>query len=341
MNSVSAEPPAAPPASRSMAGEDGAALDKLGRRLVLPLLLALLAYAGLVLFADARLLAERVATFELALLLPVLALSLVNYGLRFLRWQRYLRALEVSIGIGASLAVFLVGFLLSITPGKAGELGKAWLVRELADVPARRVVPAVLAERLTDLFAVVLLVAMGALAFPGGRLLALGGGGFVLLALGLLAWQRAVHVLLGRAARWRPLAAHLHLLAEIYDRLRRLLAPRQLLPALALGVVAWGAEGLGFWLVVRAFEPRASWLAAVFDYNLSSLAGGLSLLPGGLLAAEGALAGLLGAQGHGAAAAASAVLIIRAATLWFAVGLGFAALPFVWRLRRRASRAGR
>ena len=32
---------------------------------------------------------------------------------------------------GKSLAVFLVGFLLSVTPGKAGELGKAWLVREL------------------------------------------------------------------------------------------------------------------------------------------------------------------------------------------------------------------
>lgn len=331
---MSAEPSAARLAAES--GEDGAALAQLGRRLVLPLLLALLAYAGLVLFADARRLVEQVAAFELALLVPVLALSLVNYALRFLRWQRYLRALEVRLAAGASLAVFLVGFLLSITPGKAGELGKAWLVRELADVPARRVVPAVLAERLTDLFAVVLLVAGGALAFPGGRLLALAGGGFVLVALALLAWRRAVHALLARAARWRPLAAHVHLLVEIYDRLRVLLSPRQLAPALALGVVAWGAEGLGFWLVVRNFDPRASWLAAVFDYNLSSLAGGLSLLPGGLLAAEGALAGLLGAQGHEAAVAATAVLVIRAATLWFAVALGLVALPFVLRLRRRA-----
>ena len=60
------------------------------------------------------------------------------------------------------------------------------------------------------------------------------------------------------------------------------------------------------------------------------------MLPGGLLAAEGALTALLDSQGLDTAAAASATLIIRAATLWFAVLLGLAALPFVARwLRRR------
>ena len=59
-------------------------------------------------------------------------------------------------------------FLLSVTPGKAGELGKAWLVRELRGGPALRVIPAVLAERLTDLLGVLLLIAVGSLPFPAG-----------------------------------------------------------------------------------------------------------------------------------------------------------------------------
>jgi uncharacterized membrane protein YbhN (UPF0104 family) len=49
------------------------------------------------------------------------------------------------------------------------------------------------------------------------------------------------------------------------------------------------------------------------------------------------LTALLDSQGLSTAAAASATLIIRAATLWFAVLLGLAALPFVahWLRRRR------
>ena len=62
-------------------------------------------------------------------------------------------------------------------------------------------------------------------------------------------------------------------------------------------MAAWGAEGLGFALAVRAYSPEASWLAGVFNYSLGSLVGGLTMLPGGLLATEGALAGLLGVQG--------------------------------------------
>jgi hypothetical protein len=116
-----------------------------------PLLLALLALVGLALFADARQLAEHLAAFPVGLLVPVLALSLVNYGLRLVRWELYLRALGVRLPLVWSTAVLLVGFVLSVTPGKAGELGKAWLVRELGGGLARRTVPAVVAERLIDL----------------------------------------------------------------------------------------------------------------------------------------------------------------------------------------------
>ena len=80
-----------------------------------------MALIGLVLVADARKLAGRLRDFDLALLLPVLGRSLVNYALRFVRWEIYLKALGVRLAHARSLGVFLVGFLLSVTPGKAVE----------------------------------------------------------------------------------------------------------------------------------------------------------------------------------------------------------------------------
>ena len=48
-----------------------------------------------------------------------------------------------------------------------------------------------------------------------------------------------------------------------------------------------------------------------------------SALPGGLVAADGSIAGMLALLlGLSAATAASATLLIRFATLWFGVGLG-------------------
>lgn len=320
----------------------GRGLEGLGRRLLLPLLLALAAVVALAFVADAGELVAALGAFEPARLAPVLALSLVNYGLRFVRWEIYLRRLGVRLPTLESLAIFLCGFVLSVTPGKAGELGKAWLVRELGGGAARNVVAAVLAERVADLLAMLVLVSLGAFSFAGGAVVGAAGLTAVALIVGVLAWRRAARLVLRLGHKLPGVGGMADVLAEVYERFRELLAVSVLPATLALSVAAWAAEGIGFVLVARAYDPAATWLAGVFNYSASTLAGALSLLPGGLLASEGALTALLGFQGMNTAAAASATLIIRLATLWFAVALGLAAVPFVLsRLRRRRAAQGK
>jgi uncharacterized protein (TIRG00374 family) len=313
------------------AEEGGSGLDRLGRRLLVPLGLGLLVGVGLVLTASPRQLLESFRRFDLRLLPWVLALSLLNYGLRFVRWEAYLHRLGVRLARRKSLAVFGVGFLLSVTPGKAGELGKGWLVRELGGGPALRVVPAVLAERVTDLLGVLLLLACGALAFPRGIYLSAVLLAAVAAVLLLLAWKRGADLVFRLSARLPVVGSRIHLVSDVFDRLRSLLTPGLLLAALGLSAVAWGAEGVGFWLVVREYAPQASLLAALFNYTGATVVGSLSMLPGGLGAAEGSMAALLHAQGLGTADANLVTLVVRGATLWFAVVLGLLALPFVAR----------
>jgi glycosyltransferase 2 family protein len=202
-----------------------------------PLGLGVLVVAGLALSANPAALARSLRGFDVRLLIPVLSLSLLNYALRFVRWEVYLRRLEVRLPRGRSLAVFLAGFLLSVTPGKAGELGKAWLVRELGGGPALRVVPAVLAERMTDLLGVLLLIALGSLPFPGGAWIAAAGLAGVAAAVAVLTWRSLAELLfrvLGKLPVVGPRVPHL---VEVYDRLRSLLSPGLLLFALALAVL--------------------------------------------------------------------------------------------------------
>jgi len=67
-------------------------------------------------------------------------LTTVSYGIRFLKWEYYLRELDVTVGSRMSLLVFLSGLMMVITPGKAGEVWKSWFLRDLRGVPVSRTV---------------------------------------------------------------------------------------------------------------------------------------------------------------------------------------------------------
>lgn len=297
----------------------------------MPLALGVLVVAGLTLTAHPQELIRSLRGFDLRLLGPVLALSLFNYALRYFRWEVYLRRLGVVLSRSRRLAVFLVGFLLSVTPGKAGELGKAWLVRELRGGPALRVVPAVLAERITDVLATLVLIALGSLPLRGGPWIAATGLTGVAVAILILTWRRGAEQVFRVLQRMPVVGPRVPHLEEMYDRLRDLLSPGLVVLAVSLATVSWAAEGVGFWLVVRNYAPQADLLISVFNYTAANVLGGVSMLPGGLGAAEGSLAALLHGQGLDTADASSITLVIRGATLWFAVLLGLLALPFVAR----------
>ena len=59
-----------------------------------------------------------------------------------------------------SLLIFLTGFVLTITPGKVGEVFKSAVLARTHGVPVARTAPVVVAERLTDAIGVIVLIAV-------------------------------------------------------------------------------------------------------------------------------------------------------------------------------------
>ncbi len=102
------------------------------------------------------------------------------------------------------------------------------------------------------------------------------------------------------------------------------------LPMLILGIVfgliAWGSEGVAFYYILSLLENNISLQTALFIYAFSMLIGALSFLPGGLGGAEATMLALLMLNHVEQPQAVAATLIIRLATLWFAVILGIIAL---------------
>ena len=98
--------------------------------------------------------------------------------------------------------------------------------------------------------------------------------------------------------------------------------PLVLASALIISIFAWGAEALAFYWILEFMGADIPLQIAIFIYALAMLAGAVSFMPGGLGGAEAVMVGLLTWKGMPVPDAVAATVLIRLATLWFAVAIG-------------------
>lgn len=307
---------------------------KLGiRQLLFGMMLGVLLYGGVVAVTGLREIEAVLAGFRWSTFGVALGLSSINYVLRFCKWQYYLGRLGVRhVPAGDSALVFLSGFVLTVTPGKLGEVFKSAVLERTHQVPVERSAPIVVAERLTDVIAVVLLVVLGSLGFRGGLFWASLGALAVSLGLVVIFWAPPVRWALGALQRTR-LAALAPRLARAHDSLRVVASPRALGWPVLLSLVGWGLEGYALQLLLEGFGQQPKLAFSLFFYGTATLAGALVPVPGGLGVTEAVIhEQLVRVGGAPEGVAIACMLLIRLSTLWWAVLVGFVALGWL-RLR--------
>lgn len=285
--------------------------------------------AAIVMVEDVSTLGDRLAGFGWWAFALALGLALLNYAIRFLRWQMYLRHQEAVVPARSSALVFVAGLSLSITPAKLGELVKSFLLRELHDIPTTRTAPIVVAERVTDLIALLSVAVIGVAVYGVETTLVVVAAAVIATGLVLLAWPTPTRWLIDRVTTHKATARFRGPIHEMYAGLAALCRPRLLVAATLIAIPAWSAECVGFAAICNAFPGAHVDLGlAMVIYAATTIAGALSFLPGGLGVTEGAMTLLLvqGAAKLDRATAIDATLLTRLATLWFAVALGLVAL---------------
>lgn len=286
-------------------------------------------YAVFVLMRGFREIGAQLASFRWEMFGAALALTFCNYVLRFVKWEIFLSRLGIR-GIPKidSFLTFISGFVLTVTPGKVGEVFKSVVLHETHGVAMQRTAPIVVAERLTDVVGIVTLVTVGSMAFPGGAIWAVAGALAVLSLLLVISSQTIASLLFSLVERGPAKVAKLApRLREAWGSLRTLCSPTALIFPTLLSVGSWALEGMSLWLILGGLGASVQIELALFVYSTSTLAGALIPVPGGLGVTEGSLEQQLTHLGGVApSAATSAMILIRVATLWFAVLLGFIAL---------------
>jgi uncharacterized protein (TIRG00374 family) len=316
-------------------------LASLRGKLIPSVILGVLVVLALAFLGDMREVGTSFSTFQWIYIPAILGFTLLNY---VLRWDYYLHRLAVHSKVNYldSALMFTAGMVMAVTPGKIGEVFKSYLLKRVNNTPITTSAPIVLAERLTDGLAMLLLMALGLTLYPPARL------AFIVLLLGsivgivLLQFRPFVEWVIALIERL-PLGAKIApRLRDIYESTLQLMGWKVILISTLISFVSWGFECLAFYYVLVALGIEGTGLLllqATFIFAASTLFGLVSFLPGGLGASEASSAGLLVfLVGMSNGAASAATLIIRFCTLWFGVLLGIVAL--VWFSRRYRGELG-
>ena len=289
---------------------------------LLPAALTLVVFVALVGYGDFGDTVEEIGSLPVGYLFAGLGLASSNYLLRFLRWAFYLRVLKIDVPVHVSALVFLSGLAMSVTPGKAGELVKCYLLNGRTGVPVSRSAPVVVMERLADVISVIILGLTGFALLPTPIIVVLA----VALAASVVGLMFVVSRQASRLTGLPILSRWSELLRDSQEGFKELAAARVMVVGVVIGAVAWFAEGLALWVILKGLGSDIDLVRALPIYAAATLVGAVTALPGGLVGTEGSMLAFLQQSGITRVGASAGTVLVRLVTLWFAVAVGLVAL---------------
>jgi uncharacterized protein (TIRG00374 family) len=286
----------------------------------LVLIFAIIVYVILGIYADFGNLLSALESFDWRYVILLLGLTTLSYLIRFVRWNFFLKGVGVNLNLKDNLFIYLSGLSMTITPAKAGEVWKGWLIKDINGDSLSKTVPVVISDRLTDMLALVIFSLLGILYYKQGAYVIITililFGGFIIAIRTEAISNLLIGILEKRAGKYSKDVKSMHI------TFKETLTPKKLFITTTLGLIAWFMECMALYLTVIGFGDHIGIIVSTFTFSFASLAGALSLIPGGLGVAEATLSGLLQFFGLTATISVGAAIIIRFTTLWYGTFLG-------------------
>jgi glycosyltransferase 2 family protein len=303
-------------------------LNKIKNKIFISLAIAGVVYLGFTIYANFENVVSAFSFFNWMWLPVLLLLSFVNYFVRFLKWDYYLSITKVEVGKIDSFSIFMSGLIMSITPGKMGELLKSYLVKQIKNIPISKTAPIIFAERITDSTSLIIISIVGAYSFSYGKGIIIIIAIFLALLLVIISNKKIALPMLKLLEKNSFLNKHLEKIHNAYESSYQLLRPLPLFYMTLVSLISWSFECLSYYLILIIFKMDVSLMWSSFSYAFATIVGAVSMLPGGLGVTEGSLTFLGIGKGFPKEVAVASTFIIRVVTLWFAVLVGIISVSF-------------
>jgi len=301
-------------------------MEKLFSRALLVVIASVALYTIFMIFSDISLLIDKFQNFNFLVLIPAFLLVLLALFIRGYRWDFFLKTLGINISLKNSMSLFFAGLGLTITPGKIGEVIKSHFLKKDHNQSYAKTTPIVFVERYYDLVGILIISIIGIWFVNIDRTIVFVALSIIIAALIVSQQKKIVIRILGRLENFKLFNKFAKRMHETFETVHVLLKPKLYAKSIGYSVTAWLIESFAVFLIFIGFEIELSLPTVILIFTISSIIGGLSMLPGGIGLTEGGMVGLLLLEGIDYTSAISAVILVRIVTLWFSVAIGLSIL---------------
>jgi uncharacterized protein (TIRG00374 family) len=285
------------------------------------IIFAVVVYLIMSIYAGIGSLLSAIERFNWIFIPIMLILITTAYFIRFLKWNFFLKSVDIHLNLKDNLFVFFSGLGMTITPAKVGEIWKGWLIKDLNKESLSKTVPVVITDRVTDLTGLIILSLLGIFYYKSGIYILIV---LILIFAGFFAAVRSekisgkiISLLENRAGKYSKDIKTMH------ATFLQLMNPKNMTLMSFLSAFAWFFECLALYSVILGFGQSIGVVLSTFVFSFASLVGAVSMIPGGLGVAEATISGMLQYFGLTSVDSVGIAIIIRFGTLWFGAILGF------------------
>ncbi len=280
-------------------------------------------YLASMIYLDTQLDLSMLSNFNMKDISIVFLFFIMSILLRYYRWHLLMIYQGVEHKLFGGFLFYVAGFAYTATPGKVGELSRAFFYNRI-NIPSYTVVSSFILERFFDLIVVLLMAGLLLLQYPSLHLVAY----FIIviiLAVVFFVYNisllRFICKLIKRLGvnRLTKLFIFFYLISK---GIRSMLTIRVTVLSFTLGLFAWSCTSLILVYICYIFQLNIPLEKLYAIYPTAMLAGAISFIPGGLGATEAIIVFLLNNLGVSLSVSSAIAILVRLSTLWLAMLFG-------------------
>ena len=265
-------------------------------------------------------------------LITGLLIILFSFFIKFIRWRFILSYLGFKLKFTDDIAIWFSSFALTATPGKVGESVRSYILFEKYKISKSKTVSALIYERITDLFSVLLILLFNITLIFNSSFFYFKRN-FIVFIFCLVSILFILKYLSKKFLKKNKIYNFGNTkISRIKETIKSLNSLRLLICSTLLGTLAWLLECFSFWLILNGMNiPNINLGKAAIAHLGAGIIGIVSMMPGGLGTTEISSISILNSYGVELSLATISSILIRLMTLWFATFLGIVCFIYTTR----------
>ncbi len=259
----------------------------------------------------------------------------IGYMIRFIKWNYYLKRLNIRVPLRKNLITYLSLYSMNITPGKFGRILVAYTLNRVSKSKITSTLPVVTFDIFTDFLGVGIVALIAALYFKIYVIYVVAIDIALLLPYLFILNNWFYNFLKSKMKNSRFFLRFSVYGDEYFAFQNRLNTPKTYIVSIAVSVPAAVFNALALYFVLVAVGVHPNVTNSIFIQTSSQMLGMATGSPGNLGVTDGALVALIrGITGISVAKSSAVTIMERFATLWFGVGMGSIFLVYSMRYWR-------